>query len=65
MKFKMNHGCIGGGKKLAKGKTYESPKDVPEKDAVYLVNTKAATEIKPKGAKEKEAEGVTAGNTKV
>ena len=45
----MNRSVNGGGKPCLKGKTYESEKDMPMKDAVYLVNTGAATELIQKG----------------
>lgn len=56
MKIKMLRGCIGGGKRLEEGKTYESPKDLPEKDANYLVTTKSAELV---GEKKQPAKGVT------
>ena len=49
MKIKMLRSANGGGKPCLKGKTYEAPKDMSMTDAVYLVNTKAASEIIAKG----------------
>jgi hypothetical protein len=56
MKIKMIRGCIGGGKRLDEGKVYESPKDLPEKDAAYLVVSKSAEEVE---GKKEPAKGVS------